>query len=525
MAHKRKIEQQMPDAPAYTDEQLEAAWRRYPDLFFKDCLGITPSNQQDEALRLLGNLCDAKMKRMLDLPMTEEEQKLSKKLGLSIHSGHNTGKTRFLGGINIWWIVCWPYSEGRMLAPTSAQLQDNLWKEMRVILRKAPEGTKKYLNDRIEIQSEKVFRKDAKGEWFIVARTCNAKASPDEQAETLAGAHKDYLLFGVDESSGVPDGVFNPLEGALGGAVNLAILIGNPTRGKGYFADSHGKFREFWIALRWDCEKSNMDEVNAGADLAGYIERSRKKYGEDSNFYRTRVKGLLPLADKNTLIPMDWIEDAINREIKPLANSPEIAGIDVAAGGENKSILTLRKGPVTKKQYEFDENRPEVLCDRLMFYLKEPMPAATGVDGIGWGWGIAGDLRRRGVKNVRMSNSSEKAAKDSRFHNKRMEEYWELRERFERGDISIPDDDELVSQLSALRMKEGGDQKGRLQMESKKEAMMRGVPSPDKADSLRICYAIQDYAYVVKDPIDRAIERQMLMRENGQQTHRGWLRT
>ena len=104
MAFKRA--QVEPAPPKMTDEAILATWRRYPDLFFKDCLGTAVSNQQEEALLLLGDMCHAKLKKMENLTLTETEEALAKKIGISIHSGHNTGKTRFLAGINLWWMLC-----------------------------------------------------------------------------------------------------------------------------------------------------------------------------------------------------------------------------------------------------------------------------------------------------------------------------------------------------------------------------------------------------------------------------------
>jgi len=53
---------------------------------------------------------------------------------------------------------------------------------------------------------------------------------------------------------------------------------------------------------------------------------------------------------------------------------------------------------------------------------------------------------------------------------------------FESGDIDIPDDEELLAQLTALKWKTNS--RGQIVIESKEDMRARGVPSPDKADSL-----------------------------------------
>ena len=79
-------------------------------------------------------------------------------------------------------------------------------------------------------------------------------------------------------------------------------------------------------------------------------------------------------------------------------------------------------------------------------------------------------------------------AKDSkRFKNKRAELFWNLRERMERGEISLPDDEELVADLSALRYVFTQD--GRIQLESKDDVRKRLGRSPDRADAVALAFA------------------------------------
>jgi hypothetical protein len=73
------------------------------------------------------------------------------------------------------------------------------------------------------------------------------------------------------------------------------------------------------------------------------------------------------------------------------------------------------------------------------------------------------------------------------YVNSRAEMYDNLRKRFEAGTISIPDDQDLIAQLSSIRFKIASDKK--LQIVSKEE-MKRTyhLKSPDKADSLALAF-------------------------------------
>ena len=76
-------------------------------------------------------------------------------------------------------------------------------------------------------------------------------------------------------------------------------------------------------------------------------------------------------------------------------------------------------------------------------------------------------------------------ARDSqRFENRRAELYWNLRERLERGDMVLPEDDELLSDLAGIRHYFAQD--GRIQLESKDETRKRLGRSPDRADAVTL---------------------------------------
>jgi hypothetical protein len=81
------------------------------------------------------------------------------------------------------------------------------------------------------------------------------------------------------------------------------------------------------------------------------------------------------------------------------------------------------------------------------------------------------------------------SADPGRFNLLKAELYWSLRERFEAGEISGLDDELAVSQLASIRYKH--DLRGRVVIESKEDAKKRGVSSPDRAESLMLCFADQ----------------------------------
>ena len=215
---------------------LIKSWRFNPKKFAIDGLGYTLSNQQIEFLDLVGDMFRAKYKKSHGEPMSVSEKPLAEKWGISVASGHGIGKDFSLSIVLIWLLTVWSAPENPATAlvtgPNFKTLQGVLWKEFRRHIRQGklmggPEG---WLSRIFEIQSDKVIHKELPGESFIEGRSIAVAGNADAQGEALAGRHEKYMILAIDEASGVPDGVFRPIEGAMTGAVNFGILIGNMTR-------------------------------------------------------------------------------------------------------------------------------------------------------------------------------------------------------------------------------------------------------------------------------------------------------
>jgi hypothetical protein len=111
-------------------------------------------------------------------------------------------------------------------------------------------------------------------------------------------------------------------------------------------------------------------------------------------------------------------------------------------------------------------------------------PSVVYGDPIGWGWGVIGEIGRK-VAGMHIDvvpvNVSERAYDEDRFFRLRDELWWRMREVFERGEISIPNDPILKGDLNAPRY---DDNTGRIKVESKLDLKKRGVESPNRADAL-----------------------------------------
>jgi hypothetical protein len=458
-------------------------WRNNIILFVEEALrwpekGWSLTQQQRDGLRAVQSLVEVRLKRSRGETLNSREEKIVKKMGISIMSGQGTGKDTTLSIVILWFLYCFPFPKALCTATSRNQLKDVLWSEIAKQLR----GT--FIEDRFVWQSDKVYLKEHQGkEWFAVARTTNTKATPEQQAETLAGRHQDYMLFVIDEASGVPDPVFRPIEGGATGMCNFTVMAFNPTRRNGYAIDSHGKNRNDWICLQWDAEESEIVTREQ-------ISRMEEKYGRDSNVFRVRVKGLPPVAEEDVLIPWDWVMAAVDRDIEVDEGAPRKLSVDVG-GGADISAICPRQGGVVYDYFTSNSPDTMVLAGKVMDVAYEFEPKAIMVDVIGLGNGVYCRLKELNTPfRIYAVDFRRKAYRLDKFAKMRDELWWRTRQEFEEGVISIPNDDELIGELTSIKYTY--ESSGKIKIEDKRDMRRRGVPSPNRADALVLSNHLKD---------------------------------
>jgi len=453
-------------------------WSRDPALFIREALGIESlSTQQKEACDAIRSLVWAKIKVGLGQKTTDEEKRLAKKIGVSIMSGKGTGKDAITSMLIIWFLCCFPRPLIPCTAPTGHQLSDVLWSEINKWLCGTPDNVP-LVKDWLTWQKDKLFLTERKGrDWYALARTSSPKDSAEAQEETLQGFHEDYMMVVIDEASGVMPPVFKPLESTLTRLCNFILMIFNPTQSTGFAIESQRKERERWICLQWNAEESELVTKDS-------IQDKENKYGRDSNYFRVNVLGLPPVAGNDILIPYEWVMAAIDNDLDPLDDDPEVAGIDVGAGGD-PTIYLRQRGP---KIYPIDFNNSAhslTVRDWLKGKLFKFEPKMAMIDNIGIGWGITGDLQedmRRSETTVVGVNVGLRMD-DGKFFQLRDKTAWRLRTRFEEGSMNIPDDPILIGECTTIKYIDYHN--GNLiKVESKKDMRKRGLSSPNRFDAL-----------------------------------------
>lgn len=401
---------------------------------------------------------------------------------ISIRSGHGVGKSTCASWCMLWYVLVRFPCKVVVTAPTSAQLFDALFAELKRWINELPPAWAELLNakgDRVELIA-------APESAFISARTARA-----ESPEALQGVHSENVLLVVDEASGVPEAIFEAAVGSMSGESATTLLLGNPTRTSGYFYDTHNKLRDRWWTLR-------VNSAESSRVAADFVREVADTYGEDSNAYRVRVLGEFPTSDDDTIIPLHTAEAAVGRDIVPAPTAMRVWGLDCARFGDDSSVLTKMHGQVVRdKPLKWVKLDTMQLAGRVKAEwdatASHERPEEINVDAIGIGAGVADRLRELGLP-ARAINVSESPSLTGQYKNLRTELWFKGRDFFASGTSSIPADCEmLVADLVSVKYKIA-DSNGLLLAEPKAETKKRLRRSPDYADSFLLCLASDGFS-------------------------------
>ena len=401
---------------------------------------------------------------------------------VSIRSGSGVGKTALLSLLTMWFMSTKPYSKVPTTAPSIHQLHDQLWGEHFKWI-----SHSEFLDNLMDWTQTMVSVKNYKPVWYAAART--ARVSPSgEVAEGLQGFHARSVLFIMDEASGIPDGIFPAVEGALTTEDAYAIMAGNPTKLQGYFYDS---FNHIVISNLW--KQFHISCLDSPRVTQRYIESMKAKYGEHSPIYMIKVLGEFPNTISDMLFPPAYIEAMRNNDFhEGSKDMPVDIGVDVGRTS-NKSTIAVRQGfnvLVCESMFKSGglSDVPDI-SNWVLEYIQNYQPRSVKVDAIGIGAGVFDILYKLYPKVVKpvIGSNSPSADEKQGFINVRAQGYWNLRNvaqyiHFKKAP------EMLFVEMSHLGYKITD--RSKVQIMSKEEYAKRHKLSPDHIDS--VYYAFLD---------------------------------
>lgn len=391
---------------------------------------------------------------------------------MAVGSGHGIGKSALVSWLILWILTTRPHSRGSVTASTVIQLQTKTIPEL------AKWAKRFILPDMFRVDTTKIVHTEHPETWradFLTARK--------ENSEAFAGQHnaQSTSFYVMDESSGVPDEIFEVAEGGLTDGEPMIFCFGNRTKPTGYFNTLFTRRSHRWWTKCVDSREAKMTNKRQ-------IEEWAEDWGEDSDFFRVRVMGLAPSASAEQLIPADWIESARTRKISTSHREALVMGVDVARFGDDQSVIVYRRGNDARTIPAFHMRGWDTMdvADRVAADIKDLNPVLVFVDGGGVGGGVVDRLHSMGHSQVVEVNFGSRSM-DPEFFNKRSEMWGALRRELGRN-LCLEDSDDLQDELAAQEYQI--DPKTRKTRLVGKEDLRRlGIPSPDWGDALALTYA------------------------------------
>ena len=314
---------------------------------------------------------------VLGVSLTPEQCQLAESVRdnaeTNVPAGHGLGKTKVAACIALWWVFC---VGGRFIstAPTNRQVSELLWGEIRSM----------YDAHRVSLGGERGvtylrLTEAARGVGYAAA---------DRNLDSFQGAHAENLLIIEDEANGISPEIDEGASSCLTGSSNRMLRIGNPTASGTAFEESckESSIRlPVWShpnvswaydldddgihRLKPDIAEQILDEnrrvkpqkewpeelprdVIPGAVSIEWIENVRRKRGEKSPYWLSRVEALFPHDVGQSVIPQTWFLAARARYDANPTHWDELAdrsynkmGLDVGDGGDPHALARW-KGPV-----------------------------------------------------------------------------------------------------------------------------------------------------------------------------------
>ena len=402
----------------------------------------------------------------------------------SVKSCHGSGKSFLAAQIASAFIARHRPGEAFVItsAPTDAQVKAILWREISAV------------HDKSELPGR--VTQDAK--WKIgtklvaYGRKPADYTNPTQAMQAFQGIHARYVLVILDEACGIPDWLWTAVDTIVTNDNGRVLAIGNPDDPATEFYKTHlpgsGWAQVTISAFDLPCYTGEKVPQELLEMLTGkeWVEERKRKWGEGSPRYVSKVLGCFPEISEDTLITPKMVREAQERDLSADATEHGQFAADIARFGSDETVAYRRRGGVIRRVAAHHKKNTMQTVGILGKLLKDTFNTIPmQIDIIGIGAGVYDRMREQGY-NVYPFVASEQAYDPTRYINRRAEAYWTLREWFEEGLIDLdPLDEDLAGQLVAIKYE--FDSATRVKIESKKDMKKRGVASPDRADCVAMC--------------------------------------
>lgn len=401
---------------------------------------------------------------------------------VAVKSGHKIGKSTSAAILALWFTYTRPGARVIMTSSTDRQVRMILWREVRRLHARV----RKLLPGDLHVSPDPGLQLADGGE--VVGFST-------KEPEKMAGISGAHVLFLVDEASGVPEEIFDAIEGNRAGGAKIC-MFSNPTQTSGYFYEAFNARREAWSGTRGTLITVSSEEVVnegiPGLATKAWIDEIREERGIDSVFFAVRVRGEFPAQGDNAVIPLYLVERA-TRDWRAsgaaLATAPLVLGVDVGRFGDDETVIAPVRGTYAYPVVAIDHQDGAGVAGKVLEVARalrvQGERVTVNIDAIGVGASPVDFLRQhsngeRPELQLNAVNVGERARAEG-YVLLRDEVWFAVTDWLKAGGVFPPDpklEAELVAPSYAF------DVRSRVRVDSKDHIKKRIKRSPDRADAL-----------------------------------------
>lgn len=427
----------------------------------------------------------------------------------AVKAGHSVSKSFTMSRLVLWFLYCYYPSTVITTAPSFPQVEEILWREIREAHSKSkiPLGGN-VTRTKIDLQVE------TGDKWFAYGFATKADTVTKE-ATRMQGYHNKNVLIVFDEAAGIVREIWHAAMSLLASGHTRFAAIGNPTSPLGEFVEcfSDPTFNKVTISVKDTPNYIQDREVIPGLSGREYEEDVRKKFGDDSNYYKARVLGEIPSEDPDALIPVSWVEKAEERDVQTIKSYVKrFVTVDVADGDdENQKEDPSRASEHDETVIKAWENKIEIdqvilknkkieECEPYVWRMLRKIGGNCAiVDGDGIGRVMVKLLnasKDEKTKIISFQGSSKLVNNKDDFETRYSEGHWAMRLDFENNQIGISRDPEQRQELVAVRLV--NHRRGFITIEKKKFLKKKIGRSPGKKDNIMMMSAEYDNVPILR---------------------------
>lgn len=396
----------------------------------------------------------------------------------AIASGHDIGKSAFVGMVTKWALSCWPGARVMITANTGNQLSSKTQPEVSKWFRLS------YDKDFWDVQATRISVKD---EEYRANYRADFETWSENNTEAFAGLHNKgkLILIIFDEASAINRPIWDVTKGALTDekTVILWLVFGNPTLNDGPFFECFGSQGHRW-------RHRHIDSRTVEGTNKELYKQWEEDEGEDSDFFRVRVRGVFPRQGDTQFIGSDVVHRARHYKAEGYEYLPKILACDVARFGDDQTVIGYRQGRKYVQLEKYRSRDTQYTANRIIEHIGELKPAATVVDSGGVGGGVVDYCVALDYPIIPFDGAGN-AYNQVKYFNRRAEVWGKTKTWLESG-AEIPDNEELAQDLASpqFHYAQGKRAHGAVVLEAKEMMKKRGLRSPDCGDTLALTFAV-----------------------------------